>query len=253
MKLRADRLAYLVTGVTSLVLHALLLEGLGSAARQAPARPRTLELAVLAPKPPPPPVVPPPPVAVEAEKPTKRPPPPVKPPEPTPPPPEVPPPPNTTEPPPPDAEPAKPVFGISMSSTVGPGSGSGLRVRVGNTLMQDPDEKATPPAEVKPYAPPVEKYVPVYKVSQAPRRQGECKGDYPPAAKAQGIEGQVKLDVTIEADGAVGEVRVITGLGHGLDEAAVKALRRCRFEPALVEGKPVATRIQYTYTFIIES
>ena len=166
-------------------------------------------------------------------------------------PPELPPPPNTE--PPADAVPAekaKPVFGISMSSVVGPGSGSGFSVRVGNTLMKEPEKELTRPEDVKAYRPPV----PLHKVSKPPRpRGGPCKSPpYPPEAKQLGLEGRVQLEVELRPDGSVGQVKVLAGLGHGLDEAAVEAVRRCPFDPAEVDGEPVATRITYTFTFVIE-
>src|SRR5688572_8078477 len=125
---RLDLVIFVVTLLLSLVAHFTVLEGLGSLARNAP-RPtfRPLEMVVIKPPPPPPVVeepqpkpkkeVPPPPPPtepIELEKPV-----------------DLPPPPNTAEAP-PSAEPPKPVFGISMSSVVGPGSGSGFSVRVGN-------------------------------------------------------------------------------------------------------------------------
>ena len=230
----------------SLLVHLGLWGGLTSAARNNPRqRNRAIEFAVLRPKPPPPPVAKPEPQAPKPK------PPPVdvpliKTPEP-----ELPPPPNTS-----DgkvtSDKAKPVFGISMSSVVGPGTGSGFAVRVGNTLMKDPNEKYTPPPEVKAYKP-----VPLHTVSKQPRpKNGPCRVDpreYPKEAKELGIEGRVQLDVEIRADGKVGDVEVVQGLGHGLDEVAVRNIRTCPFEPAEIGGSPVTTRIIYGVTFIIEN
>ena len=73
---------------------------------------------------------------------------------------------------------------------------------------------------------------------------------YPPEAEAAGIEGDVRLRVSLTAEGRVSGVRVLSGLGHGLDQVAAEALRtRCRFSPALDKaGKPVAFVIR-SYTF----
>lgn len=243
---RLDFAVFVAALVVSFGGHVIVIGGLGSAARNEPReRFRNLELAVIEP-PPPPPEVPPPP---EPEK-KKKPPPPPPPVEPI----ELPkivdtaPPPNTSEPP-KDNKPAKPVFGISMSSVVGPGSGSGFSVRVGNTLMVQPDEELTAPEEVKPLRP---KPVSLHQVSKMPKRIGDCLIDYPSEAKTMGIEGRVRLEVEVRADGTVGNVRLIKGLGYGLDEAAIHALERCRFEPAMMGGQPVPTRIPYVYTFVIE-
>ncbi|MFZ2854625.1 MAG: TonB family protein [Rhodocyclaceae bacterium] len=47
---------------------------------------------------------------------------------------------------------------------------------------------------------------------------------YPPAAIAQGIEGEVRLLVTLNGDGSVADVSLAAGSGHAiLDNAAIKA------------------------------
>jgi TonB family protein len=45
--------------------------------------------------------------------------------------------------------------------------------------------------------------------------------------------------VVFPAAGPVQVVRVIKGLGHGLDEAAIHAAEQIRFKPAQQDGKPV--------------
>jgi TonB family protein len=41
------------------------------------------------------------------------------------------------------------------------------------------------------------------------------------------------------SDGKISVVRVVEGLGHGLDEAAVEAAKKIEFAPARREGRPV--------------
>jgi TonB family protein len=53
------------------------------------------------------------------------------------------------------------------------------------------------------------------------------------------IEGDVRLDVVFLANGSVQVNRVISGLGHGLDEAASRAARQIKFKPAKRDGQPV--------------
>ena len=76
---------------------------------------------------------------------------------------------------------------------------------------------------------------------------------YPPEAERAGIEGKVRLRVALDARGRVSSARVLRGLGHGLDEAAVEALtRRCRFTPAIAtDGRPVPFVIE-SYSFVFE-
>jgi len=62
---------------------------------------------------------------------------------------------------------------------------------------------------------------------------------YTSEARQRKIEGDVELDVLFTATGQVRVLRVIQGLGYGLDEAAVSAAEQIRFTPARREGQPV--------------
>jgi protein TonB len=162
---------------------------------------------------------------------------------------QAPPPPN--EPPPPDAKPNAPVMiGISMTSTT---TGGAFAAPVGNTLYGVAPRVAPKPEEVKPYAPPPGKrYVPPYKVTRLPEVLSEFKATYPEEARKLGIEGQVVLRITVDADGKVVKAAVIKGTGHGLDEAALEAIKHFRFKPGLEGEETVATEITYTYTFLLD-
>lgn len=61
---------------------------------------------------------------------------------------------------------------------------------------------------------------------------------YTQEARTQKIEGEVLLEVVFEATGKIHVVRVVRGLGHGLDDAAVKAAEQIHFKPALKDGQP---------------
>ncbi len=62
---------------------------------------------------------------------------------------------------------------------------------------------------------------------------------YTAEAREAHIEGDVTLEVRFSADGQVEVLRVINGLGHGLDEQARAAAARIRFKPATRDGKAV--------------
>jgi TonB family protein len=62
---------------------------------------------------------------------------------------------------------------------------------------------------------------------------------YSDEARKLGIEGEVLVEVIFQASGQVQIVRVVKGLGHGLDEAARRAAEQIRFKPALQEGHAV--------------
>jgi len=53
------------------------------------------------------------------------------------------------------------------------------------------------------------------------------------------IEGDVVLEMVFLANGSIQVNRVISGLGHGLDEAATRAAQQIKFKPAKREGQPV--------------
>ncbi len=79
----------------------------------------------------------------------------------------------------------------------------------------------------------------------------KAQPDYPLAAQQAGIEGQVTVELNVDPTGAVADVTLKSGLGHGLDEAALAAARRLRFSPGQFEGKPVAVKILYRFTFAL--
>jgi TonB family protein len=62
---------------------------------------------------------------------------------------------------------------------------------------------------------------------------------YSDEARKLGLEGEVLVEVVFPASGPVQVVRITKGLGHGLDEAAVRAAQQIRFKPALQDGKAV--------------
>jgi TonB family protein len=66
---------------------------------------------------------------------------------------------------------------------------------------------------------------------------------YTAEARSLGIQGEVLLEVVLQASGSLQVVRVVRGLGHGLDDNAVKAAEQIRFRPAMRNGQPVASTV----------
>ncbi len=62
---------------------------------------------------------------------------------------------------------------------------------------------------------------------------------YTDEARRLDVEGEVLLEVTFEASGETKVVRVLRGLGHGLDESAQDAARRIHFRPAQRDGAAI--------------
>lgn len=72
---------------------------------------------------------------------------------------------------------------------------------------------------------------------------------YPAQALSEHREGNVGLELDLDASGLVVEVRVVAAAGHGFDEAAVEAARAFTFEPARRRGIPAASTVEFTYEF----
>jgi TonB family protein len=66
---------------------------------------------------------------------------------------------------------------------------------------------------------------------------------YTQEARNLRIEGEVLLEVVLEASGKLRVVRVVRGLGHGLDDNAVKAAEQIHFKPAVKDGQPTDSTV----------
>jgi TonB family protein len=72
---------------------------------------------------------------------------------------------------------------------------------------------------------------------------------YSQEARRLQVEGEVVLQVVFSASGTLRDLRVVRGLGHGLDEAALSAAEQIRFKPALRDGEPVDTAATLRFLF----
>jgi protein TonB len=72
-----------------------------------------------------------------------------------------------------------------------------------------------------------------------PKRSVGVQAKYTKDARQAEIEGLVRIEVTVDEGGHVIAARLLSGLGYGLDEAALDAAKKCVFEPATLCGKPV--------------
>jgi protein TonB len=64
--------------------------------------------------------------------------------------------------------------------------------------------------------------------------------EYTASARAEGIEGKLKLKITVGEDGSVLRVEVLASVSPELDAAAVSAVKQWRFRPAMMCGKAVS-------------
>ena len=74
---------------------------------------------------------------------------------------------------------------------------------------------------------------------------------YSDQGRAARISGSVTVSLTVGTDGKPKNIRVVRGVGYGLDEAAVDAVRQYRFNPAMLDGLPVESKIGVRVTFRI--
>jgi protein TonB len=72
--------------------------------------------------------------------------------------------------------------------------------------------------------------------------------DYPPEARALGIEGAIRVRLVVDTRGKVTQRVLLNHLGHGLDELAMKRAAEIEFEPAVdTDDHPVASVVVWTF------
>ncbi len=72
---------------------------------------------------------------------------------------------------------------------------------------------------------------------------------YPDKAKLNGVEGKVFVKVFIDESGKIVKTSILKSAGTDLDDAAVYAIRKLNFKPALADGKPVKVVIVIPIAF----
>jgi protein TonB len=142
------------------------------------------------------------------------------------------------------------VFGISKKALTSDNDvAESVAVKQGNTVVAAPDNEKLKPGDEESLPIPADEYL----VTKMPSVNADVRIPYPTEAFKKKIEGKVIMDLLIDAEGLVREVRLISGPGFGLDEAAAAAIRNFKFQPAEINGKPVAVRIPFTYNFLLKT
>jgi periplasmic protein TonB len=75
---------------------------------------------------------------------------------------------------------------------------------------------------------------------------------YPEIAKRAGVEGKVYVLAFVDENGNVTKADIIRGLGAGLDEAALNAVRQTKFKPGKQRGKPVKVQVSIPIVFRLQ-
>ena len=119
--------------------------------------------------------------------------------------------------------------------------------------METPELKPEPekPKVEHPSAEPVPAVAPKQaKIDAPPKPRKTIRPDYPKGARQRGEQGDVVLEIRVNAAGIVDRVDIVSPSGFSeLDEAAVRAARTARFTPAKSGGSPVASTARLTLNF----
>jgi protein TonB len=99
-----------------------------------------------------------------------------------------------------------------------------------------------------PSQPQVQAPLPVGGHVQAPRLVSSTSPIYPAIARRNRVEGDVVVDTTIDANGKVMGMKIISGPAM-LQEAAKDALRQWRYSPGSLNGQAIPTQMQVTIKF----
>jgi TonB family protein len=82
-----------------------------------------------------------------------------------------------------------------------------------------------------------------------PTRQ--TKPPYSDAARKNKVQGTVILDIVVLADGSVDRrsVKIVRGVGYGLDESAIDDVKTWLFGPHTQDGRPISAPIRVEVRF----
>jgi len=69
------------------------------------------------------------------------------------------------------------------------------------------------------------------------------------AALPRDLVGDVVIEVTIDSTGKVVETKIVQAIGHGIDEEVEATVRRWHYQPATLDGSPVASRYEVHFHF----
>jgi len=103
--------------------------------------------------------------------------------------------------------------------------------------------------DIEDYMPSADEFVPV----EIPAEMiYEHAPEYPRLAQTAGMEAVVWVKALVDKNGNVRDAMVLKSSGSkaGFDEAAVAAAFKCRFKPAIQNGRPVAVWVSYQVEFV---
>ena len=86
----------------------------------------------------------------------------------------------------------------------------------------------------------------------APVKTVNPQPQYTEIARKARVQGVVIVQAIIDKQGNVTDVKLLKGLGMGLDQAAMEAMKKWKFEPATLNGKPVSVYYNLTVNFRLQ-
>lgn len=92
-------------------------------------------------------------------------------------------------------------------------------------------------------------YVPGHGGVTQPRVLYDPDPEYSDEARRAKFQGSVILALVVGPDGKPHNMRVQRSAGMGLDEKAMEAVNQWRFQPSMLDGRPVAVRISVEVSF----
>jgi len=95
----------------------------------------------------------------------------------------------------------------------------------------------------------------IYKIAdgvKAPRLLSKIEPEYTEEARDAKVSGTAILKIVVAADGEVQKAEITQSLDPGLDANAIDAVTRWKFEPATLDGKPVAVSATVEVNFRLE-
>lgn len=146
-------------------------------------------------------------------------------------------------------KPAREVFGANRNSytDTSVSDAEAVDAKKGNTLAKAADKTVLQDEDASSLPTPTEEYL----VSEMPQVLSEVRPEYPKEAKDKKLEGKVVLDILVDQAGVVRQANIVEG-NPIFRAGALEAMKKFRFRPAKVEGKPVAVKIRYTLNFELE-
>jgi len=87
---------------------------------------------------------------------------------------------------------------------------------------------------------------------EPPQPLSPLRPAYPPGAASRGVEGPVVLFATLKADGTVSDVVVMGSPDSELQEEAIRALKKCRDQPAMLDGQLIETQMTIVFNFQLQ-